>query len=67
MIVSFATQKLFSFMRFQLLTAHLINCGKGVLFRKSFLVPMSSRLFPSFSSIRLTVFDLMLGSLIHLE
>lgn len=67
MIVLFATQKLFSFMRSWLLIVHLIYCGKGVLFRKSFLVTMSSRLFPNLSSIRLSVSGLMLRSLVHLE
>lgn len=67
MIVSFAMQKLFNFMRSWLLIVHLINCGKGVLFRKSFLVTMSSRLFSNLSSIRLSVSGLMLGSLIHFE
>ena len=37
----------------------------GVLFRKFPPVPMSSRLFPNFSSIRFSVFGFMQQSLIH--
>ena len=41
--------------------------ANSVLFRTSFPVPMSSRIFPFFFSIRFSVFGFMLRSLTHLE
>ena len=65
--VSFALQKLWSFIRSHLsildLTAHAI----AVLFRNFSPVPISSRLFPTFYSISFTVSDFMWSSLIHLD
>lgn len=63
-VVSFATQKLFSFMRRSpLLIVGLNTCDTRVPFRKYFIVPISS----SFSSIRFGVSGLKLRALIHLE
>lgn len=45
----------------------LTTCAYSVLFRRSFPVPMDSRLFSKSSSIRISVPDLMLISLIHLQ
>jgi hypothetical protein len=72
-MVSFALQKLFSSMRSHLLIVDLSAYANGVLFRKSFPVPMSSRLFLIFSSIRFffsflsDISGFMLRSLVHLE
>jgi hypothetical protein len=63
----FVLQKLFRFMRYHLLIIGLRGYTIGVLFRKLSSVPMHLRLFPTFSSIRLSVFDFMLRSLIHLN
>lgn len=43
MMLSFGVQKLFSFMN--TVIVDLSTYANGILFRKSFLVPMSSRLF----------------------
>jgi len=43
-----AVQKLFHFMRSHLLIAGLGACADSVLLRKSFSMPMTSRLFPHF-------------------
>ena len=48
MMVSFAIQKLFSFMSYYLLIVVLGTCVIGVLFRKSFPVSVHSRLLPFF-------------------
>ena len=50
-----------------LLIVDLSACANGVLFRKSFPVPTSSSLFPTFSSIRSRVSGLMLMSLKQLD
>jgi hypothetical protein len=60
-------QKLFSFMRSHLSIVDLIAWATGILFRKLSLVPMCSRLFSTFSSIRFSVSVFMLRSLIHLD
>ena len=52
----------FSFVRYHLLIVSLI----GVLFRKLSIVPVSSKPFPTFSSIRFSVSGFMLRCLIHL-
>jgi hypothetical protein len=65
MMVSFAFQKLFSFMRSHLLIFDLNACAIGVSFRN--LSPMSSRLLPNFSSIMANVSSFMLRSLTHLD
>jgi hypothetical protein len=67
MTVSFAFQKPLSIMRPHLLVVDFSACVNGVMFRKSFLLLRSSRLLPSFSSIRFSVFSFMLRSLVHLE
>lgn len=63
--VSFAAQKMFSFMRSLLLTNDL-NAIR-LLFKKSFPVPVSSSIFLTFSSTKLRVSGFRLFSLIHLE
>ena len=45
----------------------ILNHEAGVLFRKFPPVPMSSRLFPTFSSLRFSVSGFMFRSLIHLD
>ena len=63
--MSVAVQKLFRFMKVYLLMVHLCVCANSALFRKSFPVPVNSRLFPTFSSIRFSLSGFMLRSLIH--
>ena len=53
--VSFALQKLCNFMRSHLLILDLTAQAIAVLFRNFSPVPISSRLFPTFSSISFTV------------
>ena len=53
--VPFAMQNLLSCMRSHLLVVDLSASANSILFRKSFPVPMCSRLFPTFSSIRFSV------------
>ena len=65
--MSFALQKLSSFMRSHLSIFDHRAWAIGVLFRKFSPVPMSSRLFPIFSAIRFSVSSFMLRSLVHLE
>jgi hypothetical protein len=66
--VPFALQKLCNFMRSHLSTLYLTEQSNGVLFRNFFPpVPISSRLFPTFSSISFSVSGFMWSSLIHLD
>jgi hypothetical protein len=65
--VSFDLQKLCSFMKSHLLIVYLSAWTTGVLFTKLSLTTMSSRLFPTFCSIRFNVSSVMLRSLIHLD
>ena len=65
MIVAFTIQNLSSLMRYILLTADLSACANGVLFRNSCLVPVSSRIFSTFSSFSFSVSGFILGSLIN--
>ena len=65
--VSFALQKLCNFMRFHLLILDLIAHAIAVLMRNFPPVPISSRLFPTFSSINFSVSGFMWSSLIHLD
>jgi hypothetical protein len=67
MMISFAMKKFLSYMRSHLLISDLSACANSVLFRNTFSVPVSSRLFHVFSSIRFSVSGFMLRSLIHLE
>ena len=67
LIVSFALQKLFNFMRFHLSIVYLRARAIGVLFRKFSPVSMSSRFFPTFSPISFSVSGFMWRSLIHLN
>ena len=67
MTVSFALQKLLSYGRSHLFIVAFIVCATGVLCRKWSPVPMCCRLLPTFSSIRFSVFSLILRSLIHFE
>ena len=54
-------------MRSHSLIVDLSDCAVDVLFMKLFPVPMCSRLFPTFSSIRFSVSGFKLKSLIHLD
>jgi hypothetical protein len=65
--MSFALQKLCYFMRSHLLILHLTAPGIGVLFRDFSPWPISSRLFPTFSSISFSVSGFVWSSLIHLD
>jgi hypothetical protein len=65
--VYFALQKLFNFMRSHLSILDLIAQAIAVLFRYSSPVPISSRLFPNFSSITFSVSGFIWRSLIHLD
>lgn len=67
MMVSFAVQEHFSFMKSHALIVGLNGCNIEVLFRKSFSTSISHKVFPAFLSIRFRVSGLMLGSLIRLE
>lgn len=51
-MLSLVVQKYFNFMVSHLLNVILSACTIGVMFRESFHVPMSSRLFTTFSCIR---------------
>lgn len=62
--VSFALQKIVSFMRSHLLIVELRASAVAGLFRKLSPVPASSRLSPTFSSKRFSVSGFMLGSLV---
>ena len=65
--VSFALQKLCNFMRSYLSIFSLTAQAIAVLFRNFSPVPISSRLFPTFSSISFSVSGFMWSSLIHLD
>ena len=65
--VSFASQKLCNFMRSHMSILDLTAQAIAVLFRNFSPVPISSRLFPTFSSISYTVSGFMWSSLIHLD
>jgi hypothetical protein len=67
LIVSFALQKLCNFMRSHLSILDLTAQAIVVLFRNFSPVPISSRLFPTFSSINFSVSGFMWRSLIHLD
>ena len=64
--VSFALLKLFIFTRYYILIV-LSGCTMGVLFRNLTSVPVHSRVFSTFSYIRLSVSGFMLRSLTHLH
>ena len=64
---SFALQKLLSFWLFHLLIVVLSVCATGIIFRKWSSVTMYSRLLPTSSSIKFSVTEFMLMSLIHLN
>ena len=65
--LSFALSKLCNFMRSHLSILDLTAQATAVLFRNFSSVPISSRLFPTFSSINFSVFGFMWRSLIHLD
>ena len=65
--VSFALQKLCSFMRFYFLIVDLRAQAIGVLFRKISVVPMCLKFFPTFFSIRFSVSCFTWWSLTHLN
>ena len=65
--VSFALQKLLSLKRSHLFNEALTVCAAGVIRRKWSNVPTCCRVVPTFSSIRFSVFGLILRSLIHLD
>lgn len=54
-------------MKAHLLIVENSVCAMDVLFRKTSLVPMSQRLFPTFSSIRFNIFGFILSLLIYLN
>jgi hypothetical protein len=66
-MVSFDLQKRFTFMRFLFLILDVSFRAMVVLFRKLFRIPTRSRLFPTFCSIRLSVYRFIMRSLIHLD
>ena len=59
--------EVYQFHEVPLWTIHLSACTISVMFRKSFPVPLSLRLSPTFPSIRLYACDFMLRSLFHLD
>jgi hypothetical protein len=65
--VSFAFQKLCNFLRSHLSILYLTAQAIAVLFRIISPVPISSRLFPTFSSVSFSVSGFMWNSLIHLD
>ena len=65
--VSFALQKLCNFMRSHLSILDLTAQAIAVQFRNFSPVPISSRIFPTFSSISFSVSGFMWSSLIHLD
>uniref|UniRef100_A0A8C6GC43 Uncharacterized protein n=1 Tax=Mus spicilegus TaxID=10103 RepID=A0A8C6GC43_MUSSI len=65
--MSFVLQKLCNFMRSHLQILDLTAQAIAVLFRNFSLVPISSRLSPTFSSISFSVSGFMWSSLIHLD
>jgi hypothetical protein len=65
--VSFSLQKLCNFMRSYLSILDLTAQAIAVLFRNSSLVPISLRLFPTFSSLNFSVSGYMWRSLVHLD
>ena len=67
MTMSFAKYKPPSFIKSHLLTVNLSACAYSILFRKPFLMPMDSRLFPTCFFIRISVCCLLLRSFAHLE
>jgi hypothetical protein len=67
MTMSFDLQKLCNFMRSHLSIHDLRAQAIAVLFRKFPPVPISLRLFPTFSSISFSVSGFMWSSLIHLD
>lgn len=64
-MVSFAVQKLFSFMWSFLLIVDLSSCAIGVLLSKLSLVSKHLRFFSTFSSFKISICSFMLRSLIH--
>ena len=65
--VSFALQKLFSFERSYLFTGVLSVCATGVTFRKWSPVPMRLSVLPIFFSVKFSMIEYILRSLIHLN
>ena len=65
--VFFALQKFCNFIKSHLMILDLTAQGIAVLFRKFSPVPISSRFFPTFSSISFTVSGFMWSSLIHIN
>jgi hypothetical protein len=65
--VSFAFQKICNFMRSHLSILDLTEQAIAVLFRNFSPVPISSRLFPTFSSVSFSVSGFMWRSLINLD
>lgn len=66
-MMSWAIQKLSSFMRSHLLIVGHNTCALGALFRKSSPVSVKSRLFPTFSSIIFRMSGLKMRSLTYLD
>lgn len=66
-MLPFVLQIFFNFMRYSLLVIDLSAYAIDALFRKSFTVPMSSKLFSTFSSIRVRVSSLTILDTIELS
>ena len=67
LMVSFATQELFSLTRSHLLIVVLSACTIGALCKNLPPVSMYSRISPTFSSVRFSLSGFMLRSLIYLD
>ena len=65
--VSFALQKLCNFMRSHLLILDLSTQAIAVLFRNLYPVPISLRVFPTFSSINFTVSGFMWSYVVYVR
>jgi hypothetical protein len=63
----FVLQKLFNFMKSHLSILSLSCWADGVILRKSFPIPISSRVFPAPSCTKFRILGLILRSLIHFE
>lgn len=65
--VHFLREAFHSLMRSQILSVDFSICVTDIMFRKLFYVPLCSRLFPLFCSIRISLYGFILRSLIQLN
>jgi hypothetical protein len=65
--IFFVVQKLFNFMKSHLSILYLSWWAAGVVLRKSFPIPISSKVFPAPSCTNFRVSGLIFKSLIHFE